>query len=118
MELEEFVAASDADVQSNVEILRNARTTSVENELSDAAGEIVIVCHQRLNELVPSTRKTKTFFSGMGSRIGNYKNRIKAAKNLQVQRGDVRLIPLAELKIIEHEKTQRHSGRSNDNTTL
>ncbi len=70
--------------------------------LSDAAEEIVSACHRQLNEFVPSRRVTGTTILGMGNRIGDYKVRIKTAKNLPVastMKGVVKLIPFQLLSL-------------------
>jgi len=115
LELVDYVAEHNAEVQANVGIVRNARTRMSEEEelaLSDAADEIVSESHRQLNEFKPSKRATGTTILGMGKRIGEYKNRIKNAKNLPstLERGDVQLISVAELEQLEYENTQRHMG--------
>lgn len=113
LELVDYVAENNEEVQANVAIIRAATTdmnAEQQVEVSNAADEIVIECTRQLNEFVPSTRATKTTICGMGNRIGDYKNRIKLAKDLPGNRGSVQLIPLAELQQLEQEKTQRHMG--------
>lgn len=93
----------------------SARTDMNDDEklaLKDAADQIVTECHRQLNEFMPSNRKTGTTIAGMGKRIGDYKIRIKSAKNLPAiyDKGKVQLIPVTDLEQLEHEKTQRHKG--------
>lgn len=113
LELVDYVAENNAEVQANVAIIRAATTdmnAEQQIEVSNAADEIVIECNRQLGEFVPSTRATKTTICGMGSRIGDYKTRIKNAKELPGNRGSVQLIPLAELEQLEQDKVQRHMG--------
>ena len=64
LELVDYVAERDADVQANVDIVRSARTVGMSVDetlaLSDAADEIVSECHSQLNEFVPSSRSSGT----------------------------------------------------------
>ena len=115
LELVDYVAENNTEVQANVAIIQAATTdmnAEQQVEVSNAADEIVIECNRQLDEFMPSKKATKTTICGMGSRIGDYKNRIKTAKNLpqSYNRGKVQLIPLAELEQLEQEKTQRHMG--------
>lgn len=102
-------------MQGDVDIVRSARTVMNDDEklaLKDAADRIVTECHRQLNEFMPSNRKTGTTIAGMGKRIGDYKVRIKSAKNLPASydKGKMQLIPVTDLEQLEHEKTQRHKG--------
>lgn len=115
LELADYVAEHNAEVQASVGIIREARTDmNGEEELAvtDAADKIVSECHRQLAEFMPSTRATGTTILGMGKRIGDYKSRIKKAKNLPstFKKGDVQLISVAELERLEFEYTQRHKG--------
>jgi len=115
LELVDYVAERNEDVQGDVDIVRSARTVMNDDEklaLKDAADRIVTECHRQLNEFMPSNRKTGTTIAGMGKRIGDYKVRIKSAKNLPASydKGKMQLIPVTDLEQLEHEKTQRHKG--------
>jgi len=69
----------------DLNILLRGRTVMNKEErlaLKDAADQIVTECLRPLNEFMPSNRKTGSTMCGMGKRIGDYKVRIKNAKNL------------------------------------
>ena len=111
----DYVAERNEKVKHDVDILRRGRTVMNEEErlaLKDAADQIVTECLRQLNEFMPSNRKTGSTMCGMGKRIGDYKVRIKNAKNLpeSYDKGQMKLIPVTELEQLEHEKTQRHMG--------
>ena len=115
LELVDYVAERKESVRSDVDIIRKARTDMNEDEiiaLKDAADQIVTECHIQLNEFMPSERRTGTTMCGMGKRIGEYKTRIRKAKDLpsSINKGKVQLIPLDELQRLEYELTQRHKG--------
>jgi len=115
LELVDYVAERNEKVKHDVDILRRGRTVMNEEErlaLKDAADQIVTECLRQLNEFMPSNRKTGSTMCGMGKRIGDYKVRIKNAKNLpeSYDKGQMKLIPVTELEQLEHEKTQRHMG--------
>ena len=115
LELVDYVAERNEDVRGHVETVLSAKTDmspEAKLALKDAVDAVVTECHHQLNLLVPSTRATETKISGMGKWIGDYKNRIKDAKNLSrgFNKGDVQLIPLDQLEQLEFEKTQRDMG--------
>lgn len=106
LELVDYVGARNPEVQSSIQILRNATLLAEVDEkieLDNAANQIVMGCNQQLNEFVPpkTKRQLDQTITGMGARIKCYKQRIKNAKNLTSSVSNVGLISLEELIMIK-----------------
>ena len=110
LELADYVAQRNPDVKDSINIMRNSTMFMDQVEIADAANKIVMACEQQLDEFVPprTKRRLDTTITGMGSRIKNYKQRIKTAKNFQGHLCRVGLISLEELTILE----ERRQGRT------